>query len=165
VSALTLTLSGTLTSTLPDSSGVQVTFSGTTVMVEQIVFGPDCTPLSQQITVSGPVTFSPLPSGPAFDLQLTSFVLDRAPMLGSVETELSGNAGSTCFGGGAQLTTINPLTVPDGELCPHSGQLAVTGTGGSMAMLTYEDGQVTVEQGGSQSMFQSCVAPELLMCP
>ena len=164
IGALTLALSGTLTSTLPDGSGVEVTFSGTDVKVEQIVFGPDCLPLAYNLTVSGPVTFSPLPVATGFSVQFTNFLLDQAPMLGFEETELTGNMGSDCFGGGVSVTTINPLTVPVGELCPHSGQLLVSGSGGAMAMISYQDGQVTVAQGGSQTTYPSCVEADLLMC-
>jgi hypothetical protein len=164
ISALALTLSGTLTSTLPDGSGAAVTFSGTDVTVEQIVFGPDCLPLAYKITVSGQATFSPLPVAPGFIVQFTSFVLDQAPMSGFEESELTGNMGSDCFGGGVSVTTVHPLTVPVGELCPHSGQLVVNGIGGAMATISYQDGQVTVVQGGSQTTYPSCVDADLLMC-
>jgi len=164
ISALALTLSGTLTSTLPDGSGAAVTFSGTDVTVEQIVFGPDCLPLAYKITVSGQATFAPLPVAPGFIVQFTSFVLDQAPMSGFEESELTGNMGSNCFGGGVSVTTVHPLTVPAGELCPHSGQLVVNGIGGAMATISYQDGQVTVVQGGSQTTYPSCVDADLLMC-
>jgi hypothetical protein len=165
ISGVELTLSGTLSVELPDGSGVLVNPAGASATVDQIVFGPDCIPLSYRLRLSGAVAFSPLLGGADFVVQFTEFQLDQAGMTGSTETELSGTMGSTCFGGGVALATVNPLTVVAGELCPLSGQLTMSGAGSSMATATYQNGEVTVDQDGSPAMFSSCQAAQLLSCP
>lgn len=164
VSALDLTLNGALTSALPADSGVRVDFNATSAKIDQIEFGPDCVPFSYRLTFSGLARFSPLPDGAAFTVQFSDFMLEQDATSTPATAEMSGTMSSDCFGGAVGLQTAMPLAVAAGELCPSAGLLNVSTTG-AMAAVTYQNGQVTVDQGGTQHVFPSCLASELLMCP
>ncbi len=164
VSALDLTLNGTLTSALPDGLGVQVDFTATSATIDRIDFGPECVPFSYRLTVSGPTTFSPLPDGAAFSVLFSNLALEQEATSNPVMVEMRGTMSSGCFGGAIGLQTVSPIAVVAGELCPSAGLLDVS-SAGAMAAVTYQNGQVTVDQGGTQHVFPTCLAAELLACP
>ncbi len=174
VSALDLTLNGTLISTLTDGSGVQVFFDGTQVKFDDITFNSDCVPLKYRLTFNGSTTFSPMVpildgsaglGSDAFPVSFMNFQLKQDATADPVKVEMSGSMSSDCFGGSVGLTTFAPVAVAAGQICPDSGTVNVTSMSHGNATVTYMDGGVTVTpEGGTPKMYLSCLAPDLLMC-
>lgn len=181
VSALSLTVTGTVSAMLPDGSGVQVQFLNTTVTMTDIRFSEDCVPLQYSLKFNGGVIFTPLQeallevSAPlingdpiddaSFDVTFTDFILIQDATTSPITVTMDGTMASTCFGGQLVLDTLTPLAVAAGQLCPNAGEVAVTGSGGSMATVTYDDdGVMVTPAGGPPISYPSCLAAELLMC-
>ena len=55
VTGLTLTATGTLSTTLPNGSTIAVNFSGTTVTIDNITFSSSCVPTVFDLMLDGPV--------------------------------------------------------------------------------------------------------------
>ena len=49
------------------------------------------------------------------------------------------------------------------HLCPLTGQFSASG-GGATAMVTYQDGQLVIQQVGNPRVYPDCRAQELHMC-
>ena len=176
VGALNLTLDGTLTSSLPSGQAVSVSFFGTTVAMSAITYNADCVPVAYTLTFNGNAAFSPTQGVPlaalggilnenTFAVTFSNFVLEQDASDNPVTVQMTGGLISDCYGGLVSLQTFAPIAVAIGDLCPNAGQLDVTGSGMSMATVVYDDGQVLVTpEGGQQTTYPSCFAPELLMC-
>ena len=176
VGALNLTLDGTLTSSLPSGQAVSVSFFGTTVAMSAITYNADCVPVAYTLTFNGNAAFSPTQGVPlaalggilnenTFAVTFSNFVLEQDASDNPVTVQMMGGLISDCYGGLVSLQTFAPIAVAVGDLCPNAGQLDVTGSGMAMATVVYDDGQVLVTpEGGQQTTYPSCFAPELLMC-
>jgi hypothetical protein len=177
VGTMTLTLEGTITALLGNSTGspsLDMSFFDSGVTVDMITYNDDCVPLSYRLKVNGGVSFSVTEPAPAlvasvggeiipFFTTFTNLFLTQDVASGSVTTKISGQMSSDCFGGIVQLATLDSLVVDAGDLCPNAGQLSLTSSAGP-ATLTYDGSQVTVVQGGDQTVFPTCLAPELVTC-
>jgi hypothetical protein len=181
VGALNLTVNGTLTSLLPDGTGVEVQFLNTGVVMNNITYNADCVPLVYTLTFNGNAIFTPLqgalleasaalgaggaPADEQFSVTFSNFVLKQNATTSPVIVEMDGNVTSSCFGGLVTLDTLTPIAIAAGQLCPNTGEIAVTG-GGQMATIEYTDGMVAVTpDGGQTTVYPSCLSPALLMCP
>jgi hypothetical protein len=182
VSELSLTLNGSITSTLPDDSGVHVVFQGTTVVMSDITFNSDCVPLAYTLTLNGNATFLPMsdgffevgeflvqggaPDDDDFAVTFDDFVMRPDATSSPTSVTMSGNLISSCIGGTVGLQTFAPLAVAAGEICPTDGGLNVVADDtGQMASVVYkEDGSVEVEQNDMTVTYPSCLAPALLIC-
>jgi hypothetical protein len=175
IGSLNLTLEGNLTSQLADGSSIDLSFFDTGVVIDMITYNADCVPLSYRLKFNGLASFSVTPPAPAvavtngevsipgFNVQFTNFFLTQHIASGSVTTEMSGQMSSDCFGGLVGVTTMQSVVVASGDVCPNAGQLNLTSAAGP-ATVTYQDSQVTVAQGGSETVFPSCLSPELVTC-
>ena len=181
VGALNLTVNGTLSSLLPDGTGVEVQFLNTGVVMNNITYNADCVPLVYTLTFNGNAIFTPLqgalleasaplgaggaPADEQFSVTFSNFVLKQNATTSPVIVEMDGNVTSTCFGGLVTLDTLTPIAIAAGQLCPNTGEIGVTG-GGQMATIEYTDGMVAVTpDGGQTTVYPSCLSPALLMCP
>lgn len=180
VAALTLSLNGSLVSKLGDffnGEGVEVDFADTTMAMDQITFNADCVPIEYRLTFNGPATILYLPPAPALverkgiivnppglSVQFSNFILKQNANTVPATVEMSGTMTSDCFGGAVGVQTVVPIGLAVFQLCPETGEISVT-SAGAMAMVTYDDGMVTVDQNGMQQTFPICVADELLQCP
>jgi hypothetical protein len=179
VGKLNLSLNGSLVSKLGDffnGEGVEVDFADTTMTMDQITYNDDCVPIEYRLTFNGQATviyIPPLPAlvalnglvvNPGVSVQFSNFILKQNANTDPVTVEMSGTMNSDCFGGAVGLQTFVPVAVAAGQLCPDAGGITVT-SAGATAMVTYDDGAVTVEQNGMQQTFPICVADELLECP
>ncbi|MFN8643516.1 MAG: hypothetical protein U0802_18335 [Candidatus Binatia bacterium] len=175
-----MTLSGTLTSALPDGSGVSVQFQNTGVVIDQITFNADCVPIAYRLTFNGPATFTPMQSGllevwaaqaaaaaatsDSFAVTFSNFRIVQNTAANPITVTMTGNMTSDCFGGTLGLSTFTPIAVAAGQLCPAAGALDVTG-GGTTARITYDLGAVTVDpDNGPAQPYPSCLDPALLTC-
>jgi hypothetical protein len=141
-----------------------------------ITYSADCVPLAYTLTFNGLASFTPMPGVPlaalggiigedTFAVTFNDFVLEQDASTNPITVQMTGGLASDCYGGLVSLQTFAPIAVAAGDLCPSSGELDVTGTGMSMATVVYDDGKVHVTpQGGQQTPYLSCFAPELLMC-
>ena len=178
VATLTLTLEGDITSQLADSSGspsIQVNFVDSGLTVDMITYNADCVPLSYRLKFNGPVNFTLSEPAPAlvitsgeeivtsFSVDFTDLFLNQHITSGSVTTEISGRMSSDCFGGDVDVATLDSVVVGAGDVCPNAGQLSLTSSAGPAAV-TYAGSQVTVVQGGSEKVFPSCLALDLVNC-
>jgi hypothetical protein len=181
VGSLNLTVNGTLASMLPDGTGVEVQFLNTGVVMNAITYNADCVPLIYTLTFNGNAVFQPLenalleasaplisgaaPLDQQFSVTFSNFVLKQNATTSPVIVEMDGNLTSSCFGGLLTLDTLTPLAVAAGQLCPNVGEIAVS-SNGQMATVSYDNGMVAVTpDGGATEVFDSCLSPELLMCP
>jgi hypothetical protein len=180
VGALSLSVNGTMSSLLPDGTGVQVDFLNTTVMMSSITYNGNCVPLKYTLKFNGDATFTPMqgallevsaplisgvPIEQAFDVSFINFILTQDATTSPVSVEMDGTMSSSCFGGQLILDTTTPLAVAAGQLCPNAGAISVSGASNSMATVSYDNGVVTVTPaGGLPTDYPSCLAPELLMC-
>lgn len=180
VGSLSLTVNGALASMLPDGTGVEVQFLNTGVVMNNITYNADCVPLIYTLTFNGNAVFQPLesalleasaplvsgvPLDEQFSVTFSNFVLKQNATASPVIVEMDGNITSSCFGGLLTLDTLTPLAVAAGQLCPNAGEIEVTGNG-QTATVAYDSGMVAVTpDGGATEVFDSCLSPELLMCP
>jgi hypothetical protein len=164
-------LTGTMSSTLPDNSGVTTTFNGTSGEYTIDLYGVSCVPSDWVLELSGPATVEQTPaamtSGPptpvVFDLLLDKFTLTASTLGDTTNVIVSGAVTSTCFGGKVSLTTVQAVSLVLGQFCPTGGQLTIDGLGG----ITYDNGMVTVDDLDEQTppmMFDTCLDEGLLMC-
>ena len=178
IGKLTVTLNGSITSQLTDGTSLRVEFDGTSMVMDMIDYNADCVPLSYRLEFDGDAQFNIqlAPPGAAtngggindfFEVVFSDFFLtqDGDPLPATVT--MSGSMESECFGGAVGVNESLPLPPPlivlPGQVCPDSGQLNVT-AGSATATVVYDDGMVTVTQGGVMQNYGSCLAPDLIMC-
>ena len=137
-------------------------------------------PIAYRLTFNGPATFTPLHSGllevwapqlagaaatdDTFAVTFSNFRIVQNTAADPITVTMTGNVTSDCFGGTLGLSTLTPVAVAAGQLCPAAGVLAVTGNGSS-AQVTYDLGAVTVDpDNGPAQEYPSCLDPALLVC-
>jgi len=139
---------------------------------------PDCVPIAYTLTFNGLTSFAPMigpalalvaPGGSfgedAFNVAFDDFVLEQDTSDAPVSVRMSGLLASDCYGGSVSVQTLAALENVAGDLCPDAGELSVTGSGGAMATVRYDDGQVQVTPaGGEPVVYPFCFDDELLMC-
>ncbi len=171
--AVSLGLSGVLTTRVTDGSGVAVEFQNTQILVDQITFGSDCVPLAWRLTVNGGATFTFVPAGffevseflvagvppPADGLAVSfeNFQVVHDASADPLAVSLAGRIVSDCLAGTVDVATGTSLDVPAGQVCPAAGALEVS-RGAASATLLYTGGGVTITPaGGSPTIFPSCL--------
>ncbi len=164
VTGISLTLTGSLTRTLPGGPTVGLTFSGTSVTVDNVVFSTACVPTTFDITLNGDVTLLD-PSGAVQSVTFSQFVLHFDSSGTATTVTLNGGMQSTCFGGMVTLTTETPISVPDGLDCPTAGGVTAASASGQ-ATITFEpDGSVMIQSTSEGTLTApNCFDPRLLMC-
>ncbi|MGH7789963.1 MAG: hypothetical protein ACRERC_24055 [Candidatus Binatia bacterium] len=175
VTSLNFTLNGSLVSALPDGSGIGVTFQNTTMLMNMITFNADCVPVAYKLTFNGNATFQPMAEalleasaslqglvegGDQFAVTFANFILEQNANVNPVQSKMSGNMTSTCFGGTVALQTLVPVAVASGQLCPSSGQVTAS-RGGVTNDVLYSNGMVTIN---GATTYPSCLDPDLLSC-
>lgn len=167
LNAMTLTLNGSMNAQRADGSQVFAHFNDATVVMDQIIFNQtNCVPIVYRLKFNGDAqvdaTFPGTNVGYGVIATLSDFLLSQDASGNRTLSDLSGELSTDCFGGAA-LQPITSLSVPPGTLCPLTGQFTVSGSG-AMATVTYEDGQVVVQQGGNPQVYADCSAEGLQMC-
>jgi len=174
VGSLNVTLQGGLTADLGGGASLEVTFFGTTAVMDMITYNADCVPVKDRLKLNGEAAFNLMLAPalvttngifiPSLAVEFTNLLLTEDAMGAPVTTTLSGTINSDCWGGAVDVETTDPLTIPIGSFCPNTGQLNLTSLFASAATVTYDDGKVTVAQGGTMQTFPSCLSEELLTC-
>jgi hypothetical protein len=164
-SSITLNIDGATMSQLADGTAVDAFFRDTDVVMDRIVFNAKCVPISYRLKFSGDVSVQTRPSGQVgtgFRMLLSDFFLDQDVTGPGTLSDLGGVMSTDCFGV-AGVDPIAPLSAAPGTLCPLTGQFTAS-EGTAMALVTYNDGQVMIQQGGNPETFLDCRAEELQMC-
>lgn len=164
INGVTLTLNGSLDAQRADGSEISADFNDATVVMDQIIFNANCVPIFSRLKFSGEVRLILRMGdvGRGFTATLSNFFLTQDATGARTLSDLSGELPTDCFGTVA-LEPSTSLSVAPGTLCPLTGQFTADG-GGAMATVTYEDGQVVVEQAGGRQVYADCRAEELQMC-
>ena len=167
INGMTLTLKGGMHSQRADGSEIFAEFNDASVAMDQIIFNQaSCVPIDYRLKFSGDVQVSAMFPGTDFSTglgaSLTNFFLTQDATGTRTLSDVDGQLSSDCFGSAA-LQPIASLSVAPGTLCPLTGQFTASGSG-AMATVTYEDGQVVVQQVGTPQAYADCSAEDLQMC-
>lgn len=167
VSGAQLTVTGPLSSAIPNDGNAVLNFLQTNVSLAITSFNGDCVPVDYTLTFNGhaqvrdtsmetaPVTFDDL--------------VVHVNATGSPTTlEMDGGLNFDCIDGAITLDTTTPLTAVPGQICPTGGQIHITSPEGPSAIRYLADGAVEVDVNNDsvfEKMFDSCSDPMLRLCP
>ena len=166
INGITLTLDGFMLTQFAEGSEVTTIFNDATMVMDQIIFNAYCVPIYYRLKFTGGVQLGATFPGDiqtGFSATFANFFLTQDATGGRTLSDLSGELSTDCFGS-ASLEPGTSLSVAPGTLCPLTGQFSANGSGGATAMLTYEDGQLIIEQAGGRQVYPDCRAEELQMC-
>ncbi len=152
ITGLTANVTGDLSATATASgASVTITFHGTNVKVENIMYDAECVVTSYKLTLNGEADVSQTggTGSSSFMVSFANFMMIAEVMDAFTEVQLNGAASSLCFGGTANLNTITALQIVTGQLCPDAGEINVLNTG----TITFANGMVTIN---GTMVFPSC---------
>lgn len=165
--SLTLVLNGTLDADLADGGSVSLTFHDTSIVTSVSLFNENCIPLSYSLRLRGRATLAQSGRDDRLDLSFDNFIVAVDASGPDPVLNMNGKAGSICFGGGADLSTLEPVLTVHPDLCPVGGAVlgrssappafAIYGSGGAVDV---DDGN----DGGIDASFATCTEPALLFC-
>jgi hypothetical protein len=167
ITAVTFTAAGTIATTTSAGDSSAMTFMGTTVAVDMIVFSPSCVPTAYRLTFTGNAALLSSALAEPIDVTFSALVFDVLDTTGETEFTISGGMSSPCFGGAATISTQTVLAVPDDEVCPTSGQITATGTANATRVIYNSDQSVgldTDNDGTVDETFPHCQDPRLYQC-
>jgi hypothetical protein len=170
VSSATFTLTqGNLNVTRADGTSMSLTFSNTTMVIDNINFNNtiDCVPVAYRLTFNGTVGL--------FDTENTLTTVDLSQFVIAVDNSgnpalftLSGGINTSCFGGMVTLSTDPALNVPSHQNCPTAGTITVMLPTQGQAHIVFQSNQsVDIDDDGNGTTDRSapnCLDPRLLMC-
>lgn len=166
VNSVTGTMNGTLTGTLANGSGTEISFNNTSFRYFNPTYNADCVPVVYSFEFNGPATLRELASNETFAVTFTNFVMTQDASTSPASVTYTGTIASDCFGGPVALQTLAPVAVAAGELCPNAGTIQASRDG--TARVTYRnDGSVEIDEnndGVTDVTYPSCTDPALLMC-
>ncbi|MBI1814773.1 MAG: hypothetical protein HYR72_07335 [Deltaproteobacteria bacterium] len=168
ITAADLTLSGGLRTQLPDGRGASVDFSNTAVHVLIEAFNVNCIPLKYALTFNDSAQFTELASGEQFVATFDTFVFSQDATLNPTEVQLNGGVTSNCLGEQVTLATLTPMLSRFGTLCFQGGVLRAMSSTAQERVVYLDGGGVGIDSNNDGSVdqtFDSCLVPELLLCP
>ncbi len=168
ITAADLTLSGGLRTQLPDGRGASVDFSNTAVHAAIVAFDVNCIPLKYALTFNDSAQFTELASGEQFAATFDTFVFSQDATLNPVEVQLNGGVTSNCLGEQVTLATLTPMISRFGSLCFQGGALRADSSTAHERVVYLDGGGVGIDSnadGTIDESFDSCLVPELLLCP
>ncbi len=163
VTGISLTLTGYLMRMLPGGPTVGLTFSNTSVTVDNVVFSPSCVPTTFDITLDGEAVL--LDPGAVQSVTFNQLVMHFDSSGSATTVTLNGGMQSSCLAGTVTLTTDTPLSVPDGLDCPTAGRVTAASPSAQATITFQSDGSVLIESSAAGDLTApNCLDPRLLMC-
>jgi hypothetical protein len=163
LTAIPLTLTGTLNTTMPNGPTVGLTLNNTSVSVAVTTFNSSCVPTVYDITLNGAAALLE-PDGGSQSVTFSQLVIHIDSSASDTTVTVNGGMQSTCFSGTVMLATITPLTVPSGDNCPTAGEITATSDQGETQITFLSDGSVMIGTGADSLTAPNCLDPRLLMC-
>jgi hypothetical protein len=170
VQNLRMTVTGSLSSTLPAGGTTILNLFQTIVSIVIHSYSTDCVPLEYTLTFNGPAEARDLTREPPQSAPLTfDNLVVEVDASGAMTTfELDGGLDFDCIDGAITLETVTALTAATGALCPTAGTLLITSPEGPATIRYNANGSVDVDvdnDGTFDNDFASCVDPMLQLCP
>jgi hypothetical protein len=167
VTGVTLLLSsGMLSVTRTGGEPNAISFSQTRIEIEDIAFDDECVPQTFQLTFNGGATLQAA-NGDPVSVTFTEFVVGVNATGNPATFQIAGNIDSACFGGATTISTVTPLAVSRGEVCPRAGELLATIATNAVRIFYRDTQAIEVDDGDNGSIDLSapnCLDPRLLMC-
>lgn len=167
VTAVTFIATGTISTTAGGASAT-MTFSGTTVTINMITFSPSCVPTQYRLTFNGNASLLSSASGSPISVTFNALIFDVNDSADPATFSISGGFTSPCFGGAATVSTQQPLTVLDDEVCPRAGSITATVGGNDTHVFYQPDQSVQIDTNGDNvpdpPTYPNCLDPRLYEC-
>jgi len=170
VSSATFTLTqGTLSVARADGTSTGLTFSGASMLIDNIMFNNtnDCVPTKYDLTFNGTLGLIDTMNN-ITQVKLSQFIVDVDDSGDPALFKLSGDIDTPCFGGTVGLSTDPVLSVPSNQDCPNAGTITITLPTQGQGTVKFESDQtVDVDSDGNGTTdltAPNCLDASLLMC-